>query len=82
MAKHDVRMVQDVRDIGKVDVVFEVSIDGAKRGEEGLATYKQMRLLMRFGYDTNGMTREVASKLIEQLKANGWQRLDQPPDGS
>lgn len=33
MAKHDVRMVQSVRDIGKVDVVFEVMIDGAKRGE-------------------------------------------------
>jgi hypothetical protein len=26
-------MVQSVRDIGKVDVVFEVVIDGSKRGE-------------------------------------------------
>jgi hypothetical protein len=33
MARHEVRMVQSVRDIGKVDVVFEVVIDGSKRGE-------------------------------------------------
>lgn len=33
MAKHDIRMVQSIRDLGKVDVKFEVVIDGAKRGE-------------------------------------------------
>lgn len=33
VAKHDVRMVQSVRDLGKVDVTFQVMIDGTKRGE-------------------------------------------------
>ena len=33
MAKHDIRMDQSLRDLGKVDVVLHVVIDGAKRGE-------------------------------------------------
>ena len=31
--KHDIRMDQSVRDLGKVDTVITVIIDGAKRGE-------------------------------------------------
>lgn len=33
MARHEVRMFQTVRDLGKSDVVLHVMIDGAKRGE-------------------------------------------------
>lgn len=33
MAKHEIRMDQSLRDLGKVDTVLEVVIDGAKRGE-------------------------------------------------
>ena len=33
MAKHDIRMDQSLRDLGKVDVVLQIVIDGAKRGE-------------------------------------------------
>lgn len=33
MAKHDIRMNQLVKDLGRVDTVFEVFIDGAKRGQ-------------------------------------------------
>lgn len=33
MAKHDIRMDQSLRDLGKVDLVLQVVIDGAKRGE-------------------------------------------------
>ena len=33
MAKHEIRMDQSLRDLGKVDVVLQVVIDGAERGE-------------------------------------------------
>lgn len=33
MAKHEIRMDQSLRDLGKVDVVLQVVIDGSKRGE-------------------------------------------------
>ena len=33
MARHDIRMDQSLRDLGKVDTVLVVLIDGAKRGE-------------------------------------------------
>lgn len=33
MARHEIRMDQSLRDLGKVDMVLQVVIDGAKRGE-------------------------------------------------
>ena len=33
MAKHEILMAQSVHDLGKVDTVFDVHIDGLKRGE-------------------------------------------------
>jgi hypothetical protein len=33
MAKHDIRMRQSIRDLGKVDMILDVFVDGAKRGE-------------------------------------------------
>jgi hypothetical protein len=33
MARHDIRMDQSIRDLGKVDMVLEVVIDDFKRGE-------------------------------------------------
>lgn len=33
MAKHEIRMDQSLRGLGKVDTVLVVVIDGAKRGE-------------------------------------------------
>jgi hypothetical protein len=33
VAKHEIRMDQSIRDLGRVDLVLQVVIDGAKRGE-------------------------------------------------
>lgn len=33
MARHDIRMDQSLRDLGKVDLVLQVVVDGSKRGE-------------------------------------------------
>jgi hypothetical protein len=33
MARHEIRMDQSLRDLGKVDVELQVVIDGVKRGE-------------------------------------------------
>lgn len=33
MAKHNIRMDQSLRDLGKVDTILQVIIDGTKRGE-------------------------------------------------
>jgi type I site-specific restriction endonuclease len=47
-----------------------------QRAKGGLSTPRQISLLEKHGYDGKDMTRRDASKLIDNIKANGWQRLD------
>jgi superfamily II DNA or RNA helicase len=44
------------------------------RWGDGLCSLKQAALLKRHGYETKTMKREEASRLITDLKANGWKR--------
>jgi superfamily II DNA or RNA helicase len=44
------------------------------RSKKGLCSYKQARLLNRFGYNTSALYRTEASRLITKLKENGWKR--------
>lgn len=37
-------------------------------------TFKQLQILAKFGYPTDGVTRSGASKIIDQLAANGWRK--------
>ncbi len=46
------------------------------RWSSGLCSLRQAALLKRHGYETKGMTRELASELITELKSNGWRRVD------
>lgn len=46
-----------------------------RRWNNKLATLKQCALLHKHGYETKELTMKEASKLIDQLKANGWKRL-------
>lgn len=50
------------------------------RREHGWCSFKQAALLQRYGYATRGLRFEEASKLITQLKDNGWKRLDVLPE--
>jgi superfamily II DNA or RNA helicase len=43
-----------------------------RRWKLGLCTLRQAAVLKRSGYDTRQMSRERASQLITNLKANGW----------
>ena len=44
------------------------------RRKRGLCTLKQAMLLKKFDYDTKNMTKEVATKTIDELSKNGWKR--------
>ena len=46
-----------------------------ERRQKGLATVKQKRLLSKHGYNTDRLTFEQASKMIELIANNGWKRL-------
>jgi hypothetical protein len=45
-----------------------------RRWKLGLCTLRQAAVLKRSGYETRQMSRERASQLITELKANQWQR--------
>ncbi len=47
-----------------------------ERREKKLCTFKQMKLLRKYDYDTN-ISMEEASELIDRLAENGWQKVDQ-----
>ena len=46
-----------------------------ERSRNGKATYKQSKLLQKFGYSVD-VTKSEASKIIDELAANGWKRKD------
>ena len=46
-----------------------------ERSKSGKATYKQAKLLQRFGYSPD-ITMSEAGKLIDAIAANGWKRVD------
>jgi len=48
-----------------------------KRWKEKRPSFRQSRLLQRFGYETKDMLGSDAKRLIDALKANGWRR---PPE--
>jgi len=48
-----------------------------KRAKEGKPSLKMARLLKKFGFDPDSMTFRQASRAIDDLKANGWKRLQQ-----
>jgi len=45
-----------------------------KRRKEGLCTFKQAKLLSKFGIDASGLTFKEASLEIDRLSSNGWKR--------
>ena len=45
-----------------------------KRQQDGKATFKQTKVLIKYKYDTTNMTFGEAGKLIGQLARNGWRR--------
>ncbi len=45
----------------------------ADRAAGKLATYSQLKLLMKYGFDARGWSFENASKAITKIKDNGWQ---------
>ena len=64
-------------------VILKVSVDNKgrasaaidrliARSKAGRATYKQARLLGRFGLDARDLTFKGASQLIDSIKRNGW----------
>lgn len=46
----------------------------SQRRDAGMATYKQARLLKKFGFDGNGLTKEEASAMIDRLAKDGWKQ--------
>jgi superfamily II DNA or RNA helicase len=46
----------------------------SKRCDQGLCSYKQSKLLKRYGYDTTNMQFAEASNIITRLAANNWKR--------
>jgi len=46
------------------------------RGKSGLASMGKVRLLQRYGYDAAAMCEKDANRLINQIKANGWRRVE------
>jgi len=72
-----------------LDLLARFNIDGSKmsfseakrtighvmdRSKKGLCTPGQARVLQKYGYDTETVTKKQASQIIDDLKANGWQR--------
>lgn len=47
-----------------------------KRRESGLCSIKQAQVLKKHGYDPKKVTFQEASKIIDSLKQNNWQRAD------
>ena len=47
-----------------------------RRWNNGLCSYKQAKLLQRYGYDTKNMTMSSAREIIDELAANGWKRVE------
>ncbi len=47
-----------------------------RRWDKNLCTMRQARLLKSYGYETKEVTIQEATKLIDQLAANGWRRTD------
>lgn len=50
-----------------------------RRFDTGEASFKQCRKLKEYGYETKGLTRDAASKLMDALARNGWKRPDAVP---
>jgi hypothetical protein len=46
-----------------------------RRRELGLASYKQLRTLQKYGIDAINVSFPKASKLIDAISANGWRPL-------
>jgi len=46
-----------------------------KRGRADLCTFKQAKLVEKFGYDASEMGFKDASALIDKIAKNGWRRL-------
>jgi len=46
-----------------------------RRSQEGRPTFKQSKLLRRFGYDPEEMTFNEASATITEIAANGWKAV-------
>lgn len=47
-----------------------------ERKNKGLATPKQLRLLKRYNYETEGMTKDKASSVIGRLAKNNWKKVE------
>lgn len=45
-----------------------------RRWDGKLCSFKQAKILKRYGYDT-GMTRDMAHEVLDKLAANNWRRL-------
>lgn len=45
-----------------------------RRWGKNLASYKQCKLLKRYGVETRDLTKEAATRLIVEFKNNGWKR--------
>ena len=78
------RLVAGLKRFGvdSADAVSMTSSEGSaligrliERAKSGKATYKQAKLLRRFGYSPD-ISRDEASKLIDAVAANGWKRVD------
>lgn len=46
-----------------------------KRAQAGRPTFKQTKLLKRFGYECDGMTFDEAGQIITKIAANGWRKV-------
>jgi superfamily II DNA or RNA helicase len=47
------------------------------RRKAGLATYRQIKTLSRYGLDAKRMYMTTASRMIDAIAANGWRAVDQ-----
>lgn len=45
-----------------------------RRWQQKLCSYKQAKLLRRYGYDTTAMSYETARATLDSLSKNGWQK--------
>lgn len=57
---------------GQAERLINASI---ARVRAGLATYKQSKLLSRYGVDATRMYMHTATKVIDAIAANGWQAI-------
>lgn len=51
-----------------------------RRWNGKLATLRQLKVLKKFGYPTKDLTMMQATRLIDQLAANGWKKVEVPSD--